>query len=71
MKMMKLKKKSDNIDVATGHNYPINAKEQGKTFEKFSPLMNHMRFNQLIKEVRYTIEIEYYPEQENDIERKK
>lgn len=57
------KERKQNIDVTEGFMYPINAKEQGEVFEKIKPFMNHMRYHQLIKNVKYTVTIEYYPEE--------
>lgn len=55
-------KRKENIDTCEGEEFPVNSKLQGESFQKFSPLMNTIRTHQLIKSVKYKIEIEYFPE---------
>jgi len=56
-------KKNPNIDTCTGELFPVNSELQGKTWEQVKPFMSYMRYRQLIKKVKYTIEIEYYEEE--------
>lgn len=55
-------RRKENIDTCEGEEFPVNSKLQGESFQKFSPLMNKMRTHQLIKSIKYKIEIEYFPE---------
>ena len=54
----------ENIDKSHGSIYPVNSQIQGETFEKIQHFIRP-RLRQLIKEVRYTMEVEYYPEEDS------
>lgn len=56
--------KKENIDISTGTIYPLNAKMQGEVFQQIEPFISCRRYHQLIKQVKYKIEIEYYDEKE-------
>ncbi len=55
----------ENIDNSYGDIYPVNSKIQGETFEKIKEFIRP-RGRQLIKQVSYTMKVEYYPEKLND-----
>lgn len=59
-----MNKKNDNIDSSEGIIYPKNAQIQGELFEHIKPFVSYRRYHQLIKKVKYKIEVEYFDEQE-------
>lgn len=50
-----------NTDISEGEISAPNSKQQGILNEKVSPFIR-VRNNQLIKSVKYKVEVEYYPE---------
>ncbi len=59
-----VKERHENMDSSSGDIYPVNSRFQGETFEQIKHFILP-RTRQLIKQVSYTMEVEYYPELEN------
>lgn len=57
----RIEERHENVDTSSGDIYPVNSKIQGETFEKIKEFILP-RSRQLIKQVSYTMEVEYYPE---------
>ena len=61
----RIKERHENMDSSSGDIYPVNAKIQGETFENISNFIRP-RMRQLIKQVSYTMEVEYHPEEKEN-----
>lgn len=59
-----------NVDTLEGNNYPINSREQKKVVDMLEALDANIRNTQLIKEVRFKVEIEYFPKDMNILKEK-